>query len=94
MGNFSENRASIRITEFKDREIELRGSRGQHGTVPICLKLIGTGVVDMKLMITHTVTQDEVLTSMDLLENHSDRTRKVVINTNKNVNREAVSTIS
>jgi len=79
VGNFSENRASIRITEFKDREIELRGSRGQHGTVPTCLILIGTGVVDMKPMITHTVTLDEVLTSMDLLENHSDRTVKVII---------------
>lgn len=79
VGNFSGNKATLRITEFKDREIEIRGSRGQHGTVPYCLKLIESGVIDVKPMITHTIALDGIVKGLERLEEQKGRTMKVIV---------------
>jgi len=79
VGNFSDNRASIRITEFKDREMELKGSRGQHGTFRSCMELISSGRVDVEPMISHIMPFDQAEKALKMMENKDENISKIIL---------------
>ena len=47
IGTFSLNKATLRMAEFKDRELDLRGSRNYVNAFPDCLDLIASGKVNL-----------------------------------------------
>lgn len=79
VGTFSDNKATIRITEFKDREMELKGARGQHGTFKSCMALISSGRVDVKPMISHVLPLGEVEKGIKLMQTKQENVTKIIL---------------
>jgi threonine dehydrogenase-like Zn-dependent dehydrogenase len=79
MGTFPGNRASFHATEFKDREIEMRGSWGQFGTPELCLDLIARALAPVAQMITHRLPLRQALSGLELMASKKDSVVKIVL---------------
>jgi len=79
VGTFSDNKASLRITEFKDREMELKGARGQHNTFKPCMRLISTGRVNVKPMISHVLSLQEIESGLQMMTDPAEKVSKIII---------------
>ncbi|MGI6226634.1 MAG: zinc-dependent alcohol dehydrogenase [Peptococcales bacterium] len=79
IGHFAENKATVRIVELKDWEMELKGAQGQYNTVPICIDLLQTGTIDLKPMITNYISLAEVPQGFELMDTKKDEVVKVII---------------
>ncbi len=81
VGTFAGNKATLRATEFKDREIELRGSRAYIGweAFPEIIQLIASGKINVSRMITHRLKLAEVEKGLKLMQSKKENVVKVVI---------------
>jgi len=81
VGTFSGNKATLRATEFKDREIDLRGSRAYISwkAWPELIVSISTGKIDVSKLFTHRLKLAEVEKGLKLMQSRSERVMKVVI---------------
>lgn len=79
VGTFSDNKASLRITEFKDREMELKGARGQHNTFKPCMRLLSTGRVNVKPMISHVLSLQEIESGLQMMTDPAEKVSKIII---------------
>ena len=79
VGTFGENKATLRIVEFKDREMTLKGSRGHPGAFPHCIELVQYGKVHLKHMLTHRIPLTEAEEGLRMMEEKRDGAIKVVL---------------
>lgn len=81
IGTFSGNKATLRATEFKDRELEMRGSRAYVGgeAFPDLIQLLSCGKIDVSKMISHRMKLAEVEKGLRLMDAKSENVMKVVI---------------
>jgi L-iditol 2-dehydrogenase len=79
IGTFSLNKATLRMAEFKDREMDLRGARGYVDAFPDCLELIASGKINLKPLITHRLPLAEVEKGLLLMRDKSENVMKVII---------------
>ena len=81
VGTFAGNKATLRATEFKDREIEMRGSRAYIGweAFPEIIQLIASGKINASRMITHRLKLAEVEKGLKLMQSKQENVMKVVI---------------
>lgn len=79
IGTFSGNRGIIRITEFKARELELRGSQGGPGAWADCIDLVATRKIHLDRLITHHLKLEEVEKGLQLMKNKAENVMKVII---------------
>jgi len=81
LGTFSGNRATLRATEFKDRELEMRGSRAYVGgeAFPDLIQSMHSGKIDISRMITHRMKLIDVEEGLRLMQKKSQNVMKVVI---------------
>lgn len=79
IGTFSLNRATLRMAEFKDRELDLRGSRNYVNAFPDCLDLIASGKVSLNRLITHRLPLAEAEKGLLLMKDKAEKIMKVVI---------------
>lgn len=81
VGTFSGNRATLRAAEFKDRELEMRGSRSYIGSeaIPDVIRFIRSGAVDVTELISHRLNLEEVEHGLRLMQTRKENVMKVVI---------------
>jgi threonine dehydrogenase-like Zn-dependent dehydrogenase len=81
VGTFSGNKATLRATEFKDREISMRGSRSFIGreTLPKVIRLIASGKFNASRLISHRLRLEEVEKGLRIMKNRAENVMKVVI---------------
>ena len=79
VGTFSDNQKTIRIVEFKDQEMILKGSRGHPHAFEPCLQLVQSGQVSLEPILTHHIPLNEVQEALEMMENKTDNVIKVVI---------------
>ena len=79
VGTYGNNRATIRVAEFKDRELELRGSRTYLNDFPDCIELIASGKLDLAELITHRFPLEEVETGLRLMREKAENVMKVIL---------------
>jgi len=79
VGTYGDNRATIRMAEFKDRELELRGSRTYVDAFPDCLELIASGKVALDGLITHHFGLGELEKGLRLMDEKAENVMKVII---------------
>ena len=79
IGTFSLNKATLRMAEFKDRELDLRGSRNYVRAFPDCIDLIASGKVSLSRLITHRFPLAEVEKGLLLMKNKAENVMKVII---------------
>jgi threonine dehydrogenase-like Zn-dependent dehydrogenase len=79
VGTFTANRATLRAAEFKDRELELRGSRGNHQAFGPCLDLLAAGKLDPTPMITHRLPLADAEGGLTRLKRREPGMVKVVL---------------
>jgi len=82
VGTYGNNRATLRMAEFKDRELELRGSRAYVDAFPDCLELMASGKLGLGKMITHHFSLAEVEKGLRLMRDKAENVMKVVIHPN------------
>jgi threonine dehydrogenase-like Zn-dependent dehydrogenase len=80
IGTFSANRATLRMAEFKDRELEMRGARGYVNAFPDCIDLVASGKLRLDRMITHRLRLEEVKKGLNLMKEKTGSVLKVIIN--------------
>ena len=81
VGTFSGNKATLRAAEFKDRELELRGSRTYIGreAIPEVIRFIHSGSIDATKLISHRLKLEEVEIGLRLMQGRKENVMKVVI---------------
>ena len=79
VGTFSDNQKTIRIVEFKDQEMVLKGSRGHPHAFEPCLELVESGKISLESMLTHHIALKEVQRALLMMEKKADNVIKVVI---------------
>jgi L-iditol 2-dehydrogenase len=81
VGTFAGNKATLRATEFKDRELEMRGSRAYIGwyAFPEIIQLIASGKINVSRMITHRLKLAEAEKGLKLMQDKQEKVMKVVI---------------
>jgi len=79
VGTFSLNKATLRMAEFKDRELDLRGSRNYVNAFPDCIDLIASGKVSLSRLITHQFPLAEVDKGLLLMKDKAENVMKVII---------------
>ena len=79
VGTFSDNQKTIRIVEFKDQEMILKGSRGHPHAFEPCLELVQNGLVSLEPILTHHVSLGQVQEALLMMEKKTDNVIKVVI---------------
>ena len=79
VGTFGENKATLRIVEFKDREMTLKGSRGHPRAFPHCIDLVRNGRVHLDPMLTHRIPLIEAEEGLRMMEEKRDEAIKVVL---------------
>jgi len=79
VGTFGENKATLRIVEFKDREMTLKGSRGHPGAFPHCIRLVRSGKVCLEQMLTHRIPLEEAEEGLKMMEEKRGGAIKVIL---------------
>jgi L-iditol 2-dehydrogenase len=81
VGTFSGNKATLRATEFKDREINMRGARSFIGreALPEVIRLIGSRRFNVSRLISHRLRLAEVEKGLKTMKNRKENVIKVVI---------------
>jgi len=79
VGTYGNNRATLRMAEFKDRELELRGSRAYVDAFPDCIELVASGKLGLEKMITHRFALQEVEKGLKLMRDKAEKVIKVMI---------------
>lgn len=80
VGTYSANRATLRMAEFKDRELELRGARAYVDAFPDCIELVASGKLYLERMISHHLRLEEVGKGLKLMREKSGKVLKVIMN--------------
>ncbi|MGI3746023.1 MAG: Zn-dependent oxidoreductase [Janthinobacterium lividum] len=65
--------------EMIKKELTLVGSRLNNRKFPRVIELIASGKLHVQEMISHRVSFDEMPAAIDLIENHPEQTRKVLV---------------
>jgi L-gulonate 5-dehydrogenase len=65
--------------EMIKKELTLVGSRLNNRKFPRVIELIASGELHVQEMISHRVSFDEMPAAIDLIENHPEQTRKVLV---------------
>jgi L-iditol 2-dehydrogenase len=79
IGTFSMNKATLRITEFKARELELRGSQGGPGAWQECIDLVASRRLRLEPLISHRLSLQEVEKGLQLMRSKTENVMKVII---------------
>lgn len=79
VGTFPDNRATIPIARFKDREFELIGSRGNFQAFDPCLQLTAKGLIDTKSFISHCFPLSKAEEGIELMLRKEVDVIKVVL---------------
>jgi len=79
LGTFPSKRATLRIAEFKDRELAMRGSRGDHQAFGPVIDLLASGAVDPSLFITTTLPLDQAGPGLQMLDEKRAGLVKVIL---------------
>jgi threonine dehydrogenase-like Zn-dependent dehydrogenase len=79
VGTFGDNRATLRMAEFKDRELELRGSRTYVDAFPDCIELIASGKLGLERLMTHRFSLEEVEKGLRLMREKAENVMKVIV---------------
>jgi threonine dehydrogenase-like Zn-dependent dehydrogenase len=79
VGTFPENRATIPIAYLKDREIDLRFSRGNFMAFAPCLELVASGQIDPNLYISHRFPLAQAEDALNLLAARDVEAHKIVL---------------
>lgn len=79
IGTFSTNKTTLRITEFKARELELRGSQGGPGAWEDCIDLVASGKLRLEPLISHRMSLEEVEKGLQIMKSKTENVMKVII---------------
>lgn len=79
VGTFPDNRATIPIARFKDREYELIGSRGNFQAFAPCLELLAKGLLNSKAFISHRLPLDKAEDGIRLMLGKKSDVVKIVL---------------
>jgi threonine dehydrogenase-like Zn-dependent dehydrogenase len=79
VGTFSENRATIPMARFKDREYELIGSRGNFQAFAPCLELVAKGLVESKAFISHCLPLTRAEDGLKMMLGKKEGVVKIVL---------------
>jgi len=74
---------SIPLFEAADKEIDILGSFRYHGTYPKALELVASGQVNLKSLVSHRFSLDQVQEAFETAEVGKDGAIKVAINVSK-----------
>ena len=80
LGIFEQLENKIPIHLFVQREISLYGSQGYSWDFQDALKMLATGTLSLKPLITHTLPLQELKQGFDILLNPKNESIKVIIN--------------
>lgn len=79
VGTYGNNRATLRMAEFKDRELELRGSRTYVDAFPDCIELVASGKLGLDRLITHHFRLEGVEKGLRLMRDKAENVMKVIV---------------
>lgn len=79
VGTFPENKATIPIAYLKDREIDLRFSRGNFMAFAPCLELVASGRIDPDRYISHRFPLAKAEDALNLLASRDVEAHKIVL---------------
>jgi threonine dehydrogenase-like Zn-dependent dehydrogenase len=79
VGTFPENRATIPIAYLKDREIDIRFSRGNFQAFGACLELIAEHTIDPDAYISHRFPLEHAEDALNLLASRAAEAHKIVL---------------
>ena len=79
IGTFSNNKATLRITEFKARELELRGSQGWAGSWQECIDLVASKRLRLEPLISHRMSLEEVEKGLQIMKSKTENVMKIII---------------
>ncbi len=81
VGTFAQDKATLPATLFKDRQIELRGSKAYAGwkAFPELVSMIAEGKIAVSAMITHRMKLVEVEKGLKMMKSKEDKVVKVVV---------------
>ena len=79
VGTYGNNRATLRMAEFKDRELELRGSRTYVDAFPDCIEMVASGKLALDKLITHHFPLEEVEKGLRLMHEKAENVMKVIV---------------
>ena len=79
VGSFAEDRATLPIIDFKFSEKEIIGSQGMAPGYQAIFDLVLSGRMDLKSLITHTMSLESLPHGFDLMDRKSQGVMKVVV---------------
>lgn len=79
VGSFAQDRATLPIINFKFNEKEIIGSQGMAPGYNAIFDLVLRGMMDLKALITHTISLEELPRGFELMDTKAEDVIKVVV---------------
>jgi len=79
VGIFPKPEVPLRVTDFVDKEIELRGSFRYVNTYPTAIKLVKAGSIRLKELVTHIVELRDIVKGFEMVSKKADGVIKVIV---------------
>ena len=79
IGVFPKTEFAVRMTDFVDKELTVCGVFRYTNTYPTALKLVSAGKIELKSLITHVFTLDEIHKAMEVAEKKIGNPVKVIV---------------
>ena len=79
IGVFPKTEFAVRMTDFVDKELTVYGVFRYANTYPTALSLVSAGKIELKPLITHVFTLDEIQRAMEVAEKKIGNPVKVIV---------------